>query len=58
MTAENQRRAHVRWVLNVTKDTPLEPSAYERSLLLDYVRGTRSLDEIIELLEVYQAGVL
>lgn len=58
MTEQSQRRAQVRWVLNITKDTWLEPGAYERSLLLGYVAGTHSLDEIIELLAIYQADTV
>ncbi len=50
---ENQqtRSRAVTWALEITENTSLAPSPYERHLLDEYVRGTLSIDEVIELLE-------
>lgn len=49
-----KRRALVRHLLRLTAGTPNALSLYERQLLLHYVAGTLSIDQVLALIEEAQ----
>jgi hypothetical protein len=45
------RESIVRKAINVTRDTPAQPSAYEKKLLAKFIEGAMTIEDIIELLK-------
>ena len=50
LTTENGRRRMVSVILKITKGTRIEPKAYERKLLDQFVRGEMTDDHVLILL--------
>lgn len=48
---EVQRRRAVQACLSVTKGTPIAADFYERRLLVQYIRGTLTIDQVCGLLD-------
>jgi hypothetical protein len=51
MKNEQERREVVAAALSWTKTTAITPSDYEKHLLQQYIQGTLTIDQVIELLE-------
>ena len=50
LTTESGRRSMVSVILKITKGTRIEPKAYERMLLDQFVRGELTDDHVLSLL--------
>jgi hypothetical protein len=50
-TTQQYRRRIVTMALNLTQDTALSASDYERLLLDQFTEGTLTIDQVVELLE-------
>jgi len=48
---EEHRRKAIAWATTLTRNTPLEPQAYERRLLELYARGELTLERVVVLLD-------